>query len=139
MVVVLGHRAHYHRPALHPGAGVAYIMRGAYLEVVAMPRLADEVSLGLGGVAEPGAPGRGQRVAATGVHVVAVQAGLGILPGPGNLEVGRRYVGGVDSGGSSPRPAGQRSAENTKPLKRPENSAASARSALSRSKMTGKR
>jgi predicted nucleic acid-binding protein len=82
--VILGDRTHRHWPGFDPGAGVVDVVGGLHAEVVALVSLAHKRRLGLGGVAQPGGPG-------AVLHVVVAQAGLPVLPQPGDAEVERDH------------------------------------------------
>jgi hypothetical protein len=89
VVIVFRDRTHRHRPGFDPGTGVVDVVAGLHVEVVALVSLAHEVGLGLGGVAQPGGPGAGD--AHFVLHVVVTQAGLAVLPQPGDAEVKRGH------------------------------------------------
>jgi hypothetical protein len=85
-----------HRPGFDPGAGVvdpstalrAGLVGGLHAEVVALVSLTHKRRLGLGGIRQPGGPGATD--AHLVLHVVVAQAGLPILPQPGDPEAQRR-------------------------------------------------
>jgi hypothetical protein len=89
VVVILGDCTHRHRPGFDPDALVVDVVGGADLEEVAFARLAHERRLGLGGIRQPGGPGAGD--AHFVLHIVAAQAGLSVLTGPGDAEVDRGH------------------------------------------------
>jgi hypothetical protein len=89
VVIVFRDRAHRHRPGFDPGASIVDVVRGADLEKVAFARFAHKRRLGLGGMRQPGSPGAAD--AHLVLHVVVAQAGLPILPQPGDAEVERGH------------------------------------------------
>jgi hypothetical protein len=97
--VILGDRAHCHRPGFDPGAGIVHVVGGLHTEVVALVSFAHKRRLGLGGVAQPGGPGAAD--AHFVLHLVVAQAGLLILAGPGDPEAQRRDRWHLDGHGRS--------------------------------------